>query len=124
MKALSIRQLWAELILQGRKTIELRTWSTTHRGALALHAAQKINKINTENCETYDIDPETLTRGALVGRVDLVDVVELDEAQYGALRDEHLSLKEWTGGLYGWRFKANGVKPQAKKVVTVSGVNL
>lgn len=198
MKALSIRQPWAELILQGRKTIELRTWSTTHRGALALHAAQKME---TENCETYDLDPETLTRGALIGRVDLVDVVELDEAQYEALRDEHLSLKAWPGGLYAWRFshptrlhepitmsgkqglftieddlittdapatqaiakpapapleiegdydpthpfeviveprdentyalalyqwpfKANGVKPQAKKVVAVSGVNL
>ena len=34
MKALSIRQPWAELILQGRKTIELRTWKTSYRGLL------------------------------------------------------------------------------------------
>ena len=34
MKALSIRQPWAELIMQGRKTLELRTWRTNYRGAL------------------------------------------------------------------------------------------
>ena len=189
MKAISIRQPWAELILQGRKTIELRTWSTNFRGALALHAAQRMK---VENCEAYDLDPETLTRGALVGMVELIDVVELDEAWYETLRDQHLSLRDWPGGLYGWQFarptrleepiamsgkqglftieddlitadapgesivveaeydpthpfeviveprdentyaltlyqwpfKANGVKPRAKKVVTVSGVNL
>jgi hypothetical protein len=101
MKALSVRQPWVELILQGRKTIELRTWSTTHRGALALHAAQKLKDAD---CEAHSLDPEALPRGALVGQVELVDVIELDAAGYEALRGEHLSLKEWPGGLYGWRF--------------------
>jgi ASCH domain-containing protein len=32
--ALSVRQPWAELILTGRKKIELRTWTTDHRGPL------------------------------------------------------------------------------------------
>ena len=41
MKALSIRQPWAELILQGRKTIELRTWKTCYRGLLPLFRTSK-----------------------------------------------------------------------------------
>ncbi len=36
--ALSIRQPWVELILLGRKTIEVRSWTTRHRGPLWLHA--------------------------------------------------------------------------------------
>lgn len=36
MKALSVRQPWAELIARGTKTIEVRSWRTTHRGPLLL----------------------------------------------------------------------------------------
>lgn len=196
MKAISVRQPWAELILQGRRTIELRSRPISYRGPIALHAAQKMN---IENCEAHSLDPDALPRGALIGTAELVDVIALDEAQYEALRGQHLSRKPWPGLLYGWcfahpkrlpesvpmngkqgvftvedtlipaqppaalsvveaastedepaydpshpfelvveprdtdryaltfyqwPFKANGVKPQAKKVVTVSGVNL
>ncbi len=40
MKALSIRQPWAELIASGRKTIETRTWTTRYRGAILICAGQ------------------------------------------------------------------------------------
>lgn len=36
MKAISIRQPWANLIAQGKKTIETRTWSTPYRGPLLI----------------------------------------------------------------------------------------
>jgi ASCH domain len=39
--ALSIKQPWAELILLGRKTIEVRSWSTNFRGLLALHTGKR-----------------------------------------------------------------------------------
>lgn len=39
MKALSVRQPWAELIASGRKSIELRTWSTNYRGPLIIVAS-------------------------------------------------------------------------------------
>lgn len=41
MKALSLHQPWASLIAMGVKTIETRSWSTSHRGLLAIHAAKK-----------------------------------------------------------------------------------
>lgn len=34
MKALSIKQPWADMIAQGVKTIEVRTWQTKYRGDL------------------------------------------------------------------------------------------
>ena len=41
MKALSLRQPWANLIADGRKTIETRTWRTRYRGPLAIHASAR-----------------------------------------------------------------------------------
>ena len=41
MKALSIKQPWADLIGSGAKTIETRTWSTAYRGPLLIHAGKK-----------------------------------------------------------------------------------
>lgn len=42
MKALSIRQPWASMIASGRKTIEVRSWSTSYRGDLLICAGKKI----------------------------------------------------------------------------------
>jgi hypothetical protein len=41
VKALSLRQPWATLVAIGAKQIETRSWSTTHRGIIAIHAATK-----------------------------------------------------------------------------------
>ncbi len=41
MKALTLWQPWASLVALGVKTIETRSWSTTYRGPLAIHAAAK-----------------------------------------------------------------------------------
>ena len=38
MRALSVRQPWASLIASGRKTIELRSWSTAYRGPVLILA--------------------------------------------------------------------------------------
>ena len=40
MKALTIRQPWASLIAAGVKTIETRSWRTSYRGPLAIHAGK------------------------------------------------------------------------------------
>lgn len=101
MKTLSIRQPWADLILQGRKTLELRTWTVNYRGLLAIHASQTVER---EECLTHDIDPDQVTTGAVIGVVDLVDIVEMDAPSYAARRDEHLAGLPWAGGpLHGWR---------------------
>ncbi len=109
MKALSIRQPWAELILQGRKTIELRTWQTNYRGRIAIHASQTVQE---EDCLAYGLDPARVVRGALVGTVELVDILALDEVSWEALRDQHLSLRDFSGPMYGWRVEDPQRLPQ------------
>ena len=39
MKALTLTQPWATLVAIGAKTIETRSWRTSHRGLIAIHAA-------------------------------------------------------------------------------------
>jgi hypothetical protein len=41
MKALSVHQPWAWLIAQGYKTIENRSWLTSYRGPILIHAGLK-----------------------------------------------------------------------------------
>jgi hypothetical protein len=41
VKALSVRQPWANLIAQGRKTVETRTWPTAYRGDLVICSSKK-----------------------------------------------------------------------------------
>ena len=41
MKALTLHQPWASLIAVGVKTIETRSWSTKHRGPIAIHAGAR-----------------------------------------------------------------------------------
>jgi hypothetical protein len=41
VKALSLWQPWASLVALGVKTIETRSWSTSYRGPLAIHAARR-----------------------------------------------------------------------------------
>lgn len=103
MKTLSFHQPWAELILQGRKTIDLRTWRTHYRGRIAIHAGQKANH---EACIAYGLNADRLPRGALVGTVEIVDIEPLDQEGFERLREQHLAVKdypEYPAALFGWR---------------------
>jgi len=53
------------MVISGKKTIELRTWGTYHRGPLAIHASSKKCAVRPD-----------LPTGVLLGVVDLDDVVE------------------------------------------------
>jgi hypothetical protein len=88
MKTLSIRQPWADLILQGRKTMELRTWTVSYRGPLAIHASKTVER---EACMAHGVDPDQVTTGAVIGVVDLAAIDVLDAESFAARRAEHLS---------------------------------
>lgn len=109
MKALSFRQPWAELILQGRKTLDLRTYSRDYRGPLAIHASLEIERAV---CLQHGFDPKALPIGGVVGIVELVDITPLDEAGYAARRDEHLGGRSYRAPMYGWALRDPQRLPQ------------
>jgi len=100
MKCLSICQPFAELIVEGEKTIELRKWNTKFRGEFLVHAAKNIL---TEECKRMKISPSAITTGAIIGKVNLVDVKKYDSNE--ELRDDkkkHYSISDHTKSKYGF----------------------
>lgn len=82
MKALSIRQPWAWLIIHGGKNIENRTWHARFRGRFLVHASQGMTKLEYKSAQWYaaergvTVPPfEQLQRGGIIGSVELVDSV-------------------------------------------------
>jgi len=78
MKAISVRQPWAHLIVSGIKCIENRDWNTNYRGPLFIHAGSHL----WEGMSVAEIEkryhvriPDDFPRGAIIGIVDLIDVV-------------------------------------------------
>lgn len=98
MKCLSIRQPWAFLVCVGAKKIENRTWDTKHRGLIAIHAGgyHKAVESYVANDTTKQIDPTLFSYGAIIGVVNLFDVVP-----YGQLGSDD----EWAEGPYCLRFR-------------------
>jgi hypothetical protein len=104
VKALSLRQPWADLAVCGQKTLELRTWQVAYRGPLAIHASKTVH---LEACQALDMDPRKRTTGALIGTVDLVDIIQVDAETYQARQSEHLAagfinMPENGQPLFGW----------------------
>lgn len=84
MKALTVRQPFAHLIMNGKKTAELRSWMTHHRGPILVHSSMYgfNGKGTMEEAEAIEEglikEGETLRFGELLGTVDIVDM-ERDE---------------------------------------------
>ena len=83
MKALSIKQPWAALIVHGIKDIENRTWRTHFRGKIYIHAsAPKKFNVQLSDEQTKLAIPVletsfngTMLFGAIIGEVEIVDCI-------------------------------------------------
>ena len=101
MKALSLKQPWAELVVSGKKTIEVRKWKTNYRGNFLVQASKVPNGKGMERNGFT-----TLPTGCIVGKATLVGVKEytsLEEFEKDA--DKHFARGyKWNkkGKLYGF----------------------
>lgn len=73
MKVITVRPPWAHAIIHGGKDVENRSWSTKYRGSLAIHAGLTVHKNVTSPAGVL---LERGALGAIIGTVELVDVVE------------------------------------------------
>ena len=96
MKALSLKQPYAELIVQGKKKIELRKWNTNFRGKFYIHASKVPDK---EAMEKFGFD--SLPLGVLVGEAELKDVkMYMGDEDVDKDKKLHLASSKW--GKYGF----------------------
>src|SRR5205807_113707 len=78
LRALSLRQPWAWLVVNGYKDIENRSWRTNHRGPLLIHASQSRADFTPEKLavieQKYGVDvPWKVEFGGMVGDIDVLD---------------------------------------------------
>lgn len=88
MKAITVRHPWAWAIIHMGKVVENRSWSTSYRGPLLIHASGRLTaeeygdfaEFVAAEIDEYDAMPHphelAETLGHIIGVVDLVDVVE------------------------------------------------
>lgn len=87
--ALTIRQPWASLIVDGVKDVENRTWRTRYRGLMLVHAG---SGRDAEGIRTYGHLVKDLTPGAILGLVHLDDIVENDPSPWALPGNLHWKL--------------------------------
>ncbi|HET6983776.1 MAG TPA: ASCH domain-containing protein [Myxococcaceae bacterium] len=72
MRAITIRQPWAELIVRGEKDVENRSWRTRHRGPLLIHAGGQADR---KRFGEHGV-PDDVQLGAIIGVVEVVDCTQ------------------------------------------------
>ncbi|MFQ5531552.1 MAG: ASCH domain-containing protein [Candidatus Nanoarchaeia archaeon] len=100
MKTLSLKQPWAELILQGKKNIELRKWNTKFRGRFLIHASKNPDK---KAMEKFGF--KTLPCRFVVGEAELVDVKNYKNNKNEFEKDKYLHLATSDWGEFGFILK-------------------
>ena len=121
MKAITIWQPWASLLVSGQKKYETRSWATSYRGPIAIHAAKRpvrrtigaLVADQGDGCTTLDyfeglfMRPgalDELPTGAIVGKAILTRCNPINEAFVAKLTQKELALGDFTLGRYAWEF--------------------
>lgn len=109
MKALSIIQPWASLIVAGIKRYETRKWYTPYRGPMLIHASTRISPALKQMCVLEPFNEflakigknfDDLPRGAIIGRVTIIAchaTSELKNISY-----DEICLGDYTCGHWAW----------------------
>ena len=103
VRAITVRQPWAGLIVIGTKDVENRTWATNYRGPLLIHAGRKMGVKEREalgrfegRYPEYAGDPLLNARGCILGYVELVDCSVQRRRPFNRWHEE---------GMIGWYLK-------------------
>lgn len=113
MKVLTLTQPWATLVAIGAKRIETRSWQTTYRGPLLIHAGKGLAGMSRADLEEIiSTEPFTsaleaagiteasqLPRGAIVARCVLVDVERVEKLRVST---QERAFGNYAPGRFGW----------------------
>lgn len=113
MRAISLWQPWASAIALRKKTIETRSWSTPHRGPIAIHAAQRWTEQQRQIGVEKGLLPEhwpgdrwtlhngILPLGYIVAVTEILYVKTIPEILPALTREEYL-WGNYSPGRFAW----------------------
>jgi hypothetical protein len=87
MKALSIRQPWANAIMLG-KDVENRSRYFSHRGSLLIHASLKVDRDALDDPRILALPEKDMVLGHLIGVVTVLDCVRSSTSRWADLGRE------------------------------------
>lgn len=109
MRALTLSQPWATAIALGVKHVETRSWRTTYRGPLLIHAAQNFPKDARDfarEAVTAGHLPATLPFSAIVARCSLLEILPTEDVIDELARIHADGLErlygDYTPGRWAW----------------------
>lgn len=110
-KVITLKQPWAQLVVQGHKQMETRGFKTSHRGELYIHSSAHFNSEFIDLCYTEPFNrciesPHYLKCGYIIGKVDLMDCFPTeavrDMMKGGTPGDRELAFGDYSDGRYAW----------------------
>lgn len=106
MKVLSVIEPWATLIKEKKKFIETRSWKTSYRGELYIHASsKKISKKDPHILDLLELIPDVkMGYGNILCKCKLVDCVYMDEKFLAKIKEnkQEFLCGDYTLGRYAW----------------------
>jgi hypothetical protein len=116
MKAISIHQPWATLVVRGAKRYETRPWRSRYAGPLAVHASHKLTPQGLELCLRRDVrqrlldfgieGPDDLPLGVVLGTVQLRRCLRSEEVDVEAIDQWERQLGDFSPGRWLWLLSA------------------
>ena len=105
MKVISIKEPYATLIMNGIKKIETRSWKTSYKGELFIHASiSKIVRKNLLEDILNLVEEMDFNYGKIICRVNLVDCIYMDEEFINKIKKNKIEFicGEYKIGRYAW----------------------
>lgn len=108
-KVLSLTEPYATLIKDGKKLIETRSWKTSYRGLLYIHASStKIPKKYNKKEVMELVENSELNFGKIICSCELVDCIYMTKEFINELKRNNYQeyiCGEYTEGRYAWILK-------------------
>lgn len=102
MKALTLTQPWAQLMADGRKHYETRSWYPWRLKPgelLAITASARMQLVDKSFAQSYGYDPRALQLGCVVAVVSFVDA---HKTEHSTVSDEEREYGDYTPGRFAW----------------------
>lgn len=113
MKALTIKEPWASLIINGYKEYEFRSWKTNYRGKILIHAGLSKDKNNIKRFKDYNLD---YGQGEIIGEATITDCIKVDEKFIKDLQKQEPNVYKTSGFNEKYAFKLENVKKYKKRI--------
>lgn len=103
MKALSIKEPWASLIVNGYKEYEFRSWKMSYRGKVLIHASKTIEKEEKQKFDEYNLE---YSKGEIIGCATITDCILVDSNFDKILRNKNSKVYgNIHTNLYAWKLE-------------------